>query len=85
MAKEKKETVAAATEDAAAPSAEVVSQDAATPPAPVETEQQRKFREDYQRRNEAEIAARREILKSNGLPDDTAGIDPKEAFTRCCG
>jgi hypothetical protein len=47
----------------------------------------RELREEYVRRNAEALAARREILRANGLPDDTQDIDPKamvEIMKRCC-
>jgi len=49
-----------------------------------EAEQQRKLKE-FTARNAAAIKERRAILTSNGLADDTAGIDPSDIKGRCCG
>lgn len=71
-----------------AEAAAIVPTEASAAPALTEESweqaQQRKFREDFLRRNAAALAARSEILTANGLLDDTAGIDPAEALRRCC-
>ena len=59
-------------------------------PVPAKTEetweqqQQRKKQEDFVKRNTEAIKQRREILKANGLEDDTQKIDPAEVVKRCC-
>lgn len=55
----------------------------------IETEswEERNARErqgEFLRRNAEALAARREILTTNGLPDDTQDADPSEAAKRCC-
>lgn len=56
--------------------------------APVEEtwEQQQELikREEFIKRNEEAIAARRGILEANGLADDTQAMKPDEAANRCC-
>lgn len=84
MAKKEKETPAEEVSPAQ-PLVEVLSEvlDAPTEET-FEQRRERAIREEFIRRNEEAIAARKAVLLDNSLIDDTAGIDPLEAMKRCC-
>jgi hypothetical protein len=84
MAKEKDKEVATQAE-VAPPQPEAEPAPAAANEAETPEQRRARFaREDFARRQAEAKAARSEVLKRNGLYDDTENINPGEALNSCC-